>query len=89
MQGANYTIEELASQMQIFHTNLESAQPFDIQAICAEVCIFHDAHIQDENYADTLRLANDMASQCVEATTVSMIKNRFESCYACIKALAS
>ena len=89
MQGATYTIQELASAMQIYHTNIESAQVFDIQAICAEVCLFKDAHISDPEYSDTLRLANDMAQQCIEATTVAMVKSRFESCYACIKAMSS
>lgn len=90
MQGSNYTIYELAQNMQTFHVNIDTINdPFELQSMCAEVCIFHDAHIEDENYGDTLRLANDMAIQCIEATVLNMCKRRFESCYSCIKALAS
>ena len=90
MQGSNYDLHTLETEMQNLHNNLDDiTTAFPLQTMCAEVCIFHDDHIEDKEFADTLRLANDMAIQCIEATTLNMVKSRYESCYACIKGLAT
>ena len=90
MQGAIADIHELFTFLHNIYVQLDTISSLQIlQEGAAEVCIFYDNNVENEAFAGALRLANDMATQCVEATTLNMCKSRFTSTYSCIKALSS
>jgi len=84
------TLQNIVLEMDRVYATIQGGSPntLEIQGVCADLCIFHDNHIEDSAFGDTLRLANAMAQECIQATTEKLIIARFQSCYACATKLA-
>ena len=83
------TLGQIYEAMRSVYTNIEVADEHALKSTVASVCVFYDKHIEDENYGDTLKLARDMAQDCISATTLNACKSRFTACYSVVQGIVA